>query len=672
MSDRSEPQLLFDADGRRYVLGDMLAEGGEGTIHELPGHPDVVVKVLNFTNAARRDHGAQELYDKLEIMLARRPRAPSYLGEHAEHPFWAWPERRLQTSDGTFAGYAMPRMQGVKGEEFHQFASGFDWATRMDAARNVAALVVATHDAGYVIGDLNPRNLFFLPLRSAAPAGVVSAASACVLPSVIDTDSFQVEDLEDGAVLFECRVQNPEYSAPELIDGVARDRTRQQDDFTLAIVLFQILTLGVHPFSGIVKGSVNREIRNNIAKRRNVLLSRDLQPPKDMVDLTVLPPPVRALFERTFGPGHLVTGARAPAREWSEVLAETLATGLVVCDRTDRHAFGRHERRCPWCAYAAAVGADPFRPPGDAGARRRRPVSARVIGAGPERGRPQATRASPGRASSAPPPGGGDDDTIFGPVPAALKRGRASTSPAPGGGDDDTIFGPVPSDIAGAASSAPSNERPSPAPPAPPAPGAERAGTAASPSTRVPDRVPRGRPPLPLLVVASCAVLLVSGWFVVGPSGRDAIHATMRQWFGSASLPGTLRGGPTEPVQVPIFTPAAPRGSHSLTIELCVDRVPPFACTADTAPVRGADVVIMGSRGVERRASTTIPGMRVFLASDLPSDRYTLTLVDSPGEDTLRQYVWCDVTDAGDVPVDVPIGIRLDRDRTVQLVLCAR
>lgn len=680
MSEPSQAPTLFDEEARRYALGDRLAEGGEGSIHEVPGEPEIVVKVLSFASAAIRGTHAQELSDKLGIMLARRPRTPAYLTEHSAHPFWAWPERRLHLADGTFAGYVMPRMRGVKGEEFHQFASGFDWAARIDAARHLAALVVATHDAGYVIGDLNPRNLFFAPLRDAAFGDAAAGPSARVLPSIIDTDSFQVDDLDDGSVLFECRVQNPEYSAPELIDGVSKARTRQQDAFTLAIVLFQILTLGVHPFSGVVKGSVNREIRSNIAKRKNVLLSRDLLPPKGMVDLSVFPPSVLALFERTFGPGHLVTGARASALEWSDVLGEVLANELVTCDRMERHVFGRHERRCPWCAYAAAVGADPFRPP-PAGVSQRRPATARVIQTGTEGGRPVAAQSRQRRPSPALPSGGGDD-TIFGPVPTGLGLGRTTaTAASPQHGHlqpdttSDTIFGPIPSAVARTPANPAVADRSRAGVEAPPI--APSAPAAAPPShaeaaQESPMRQPRGRPPTVPLIVVTCVVLLGITWLAIGQGGRAALHARVQQGLGNLSSPGGARGGAGEPVQVPIFTPEAARGSHALTVELCVDRSPPFGCTADTEPVRGVDVAIMGSRGVERRASSTLPGMRVFFATDLPTGRYTITLIDTAGGNALRPYVWCDGASVGDVPLGEPIGIRLDRDRTLALVLCAR
>ena len=156
-------------------------------------------------------------------------------------------------------------------------------------------------------------------------------------------------------------------------------------------------------------------------------------------------------------------------------------------------------------------------------------------------------------------------------------------------------------------------------------------------------------------------------WFGLGSHGRSAAVSRVQGWFGGL---GTAER--TGPVEIPIYTPGGSRGSHSLTIELCVVRAPPYACSAATEPLRGVDVAILGNRGVERRAATTLEGMRVFYARDLSADRYTITLIDTTGERLLERYTWCDGVGPGGAALGAPIGIRLDRDRTISLVLCAR
>ena len=187
------------------------------------------------------------------------------------------------------------------------------------------------------------------------------------------------------------------------------------------------------------------------------------------------------------------------------------------------------------------------------------------------------------------------------------------------------------------------------------------------PATGPPAASPRAPLVKPWLVVTLLlgAVLAVL-WFGLGSHGRQAVAARVQAWFGGFGA--AERDGP---VEVPIFTPGASRGSHSLTIELCVDRAPPYACGGETQPLRGVELAILG-RGVERLAAHTLEGRRVFYARDLPADRYTITLIDTTGERLLERYVWCDGVGPGGAALGAPISLRLDRDRTLALVLCPR
>lgn len=111
----------------------------------------------------------------------------------------------------------------------------------MHAALNTARAVASVHKAGCVIGDINH-------------SGVLISDEAKV--ALIDADSFQVTD---GSRRHLCRVGVPEYTPPELqginLGNVAR--TTNHDAFGLAVVVFQLLAMGRHPFVGAyVKGDL--------------------------------------------------------------------------------------------------------------------------------------------------------------------------------------------------------------------------------------------------------------------------------------------------------------------------------------------------------------------------------------------------------------------------------
>ena len=80
-------------------------------------------------------------------------------------------------------------------------------------------------------------------------------------------DSFQVS--ADGKT-YRCEGGFPEYTPPEL-QGVAFrdvDRAQDHDCFGLAIVIFQLLFMGRHPFSGAYLGAGEMPLERAIREFR--------------------------------------------------------------------------------------------------------------------------------------------------------------------------------------------------------------------------------------------------------------------------------------------------------------------------------------------------------------------------------------------------------------------
>ena len=108
------------------------------------------------------------------------------------------------------------------------------WAFLVRVARNLAAAFDAVHRHGHVIGDVNQGN-------------VVVSRKATV--RLIDCDSFQVTHVGHT---YPCRVGVPLFTPPEL-QGQRLDcvlRTHDHDRFGLAVLVFQLLFMGRHPFTG--------------------------------------------------------------------------------------------------------------------------------------------------------------------------------------------------------------------------------------------------------------------------------------------------------------------------------------------------------------------------------------------------------------------------------------
>jgi len=344
-----------------------LGAGGEARVLALAGDPTLVAKLYHEPTMPKAR--------KVALMMEEPPELD------AAAATLAWPCDLLFDNRGTFAGFLMPRAEGPRIFEFYnpvtrrQTAPLADYAFLHRVAANVAAAFEALHARGYVIGDVNESNVLV------RDDGRVT---------LVDTDSMQVRDPEDGAI-HRSAVGKPEFTPPELqgLTFADFDRTPEHDRFGLAVLLFLLLMEGSHPFAGrLVDGSETPPVEERI--RRGLFPHHghaEIDPPRLAPEFTLLDPALRALFVRAFVAGHADPAARPPAEEWRAALGAA-ADALVACGKSARHRHGPHLRECPWCQRTEVLrGRDPF--PADAP---------------PARPRPKAVRAPTPRALTAPAP----------------------------------------------------------------------------------------------------------------------------------------------------------------------------------------------------------------------------------------------------------------------------
>src|SRR5262249_34504113 len=152
----------------------------------------------------------------------------------------AWPMATLHDAPGgAVQGFLMPRFADLQSIQKlyspSQRKLNFpraDWALLVHAAGTCAAAFAAIHERSCVLGDVNQNNVLV------SPQGTVC---------LIDCDSFQVQA---GGRVFPCEVGVAEYTPPELqgrsFAGVVR--TVNHDCFGLAVLVFQLLFVGRHPY----------------------------------------------------------------------------------------------------------------------------------------------------------------------------------------------------------------------------------------------------------------------------------------------------------------------------------------------------------------------------------------------------------------------------------------
>jgi hypothetical protein len=324
-----------------------IASGGEGRIYPIAQDPSLVAKIYH--------RPTDEDADKLTVMFSMPPDAPIAAPGHASI---AWPLDLLHTVGGRekIVGFVMPRVTKVL--PIHTFYTPktrreqkplFNYLYLHRTARNLAAAVNALHVRDYVIGDVNESNIL---------------VTDTALVTLVDTDSFQVRDPYTGYV-YRCPVGKPEFTPPELQGLTFRDldRAPEHDLFGLAVLIFQLLMEGTHPFSGVYLGkeeppSLEARIRSGhfpSGTKRIPYRPMPAAPPWEM-----LHPTLRKMFIRCFEDGHTNPLARPDAKTWVNAIREA-EDSLITCSKNNQHKYGNHLTRCPWCDRAKLLkGRDPF------------------------------------------------------------------------------------------------------------------------------------------------------------------------------------------------------------------------------------------------------------------------------------------------------------------------
>ncbi len=233
-----------------------LTGGGEADLFEVRHHPDLIAKI--YKPKARTPERQQEL-----LVTLRHP--PQVLLNGSEHNSLTWPESLL-TDNGSFFGFVMPRLGSSRHSTiyaiFHpqERPPGVSWRHLVHIARNLASVTAALQQEGYLVVDLNESNVLL---------------NQKALITLVDCDSIQVTDPGNGQV-HPCPVGRAHYTSPELKGKNLSTLTRraEHDDFALAILIFQLLILGRHPYAG----GAHQTIEENIAHGSSFVTKSSARP----------------------------------------------------------------------------------------------------------------------------------------------------------------------------------------------------------------------------------------------------------------------------------------------------------------------------------------------------------------------------------------------------------
>jgi len=315
-----------------------LGKGGEGTVYALPNNQDILLKIYSKRALERMD----SIEDKVLTMTRKTPSLQSYQGL----TIIAWPQKAVYNKKKHFVGYLMHKVN-AKNNLSHIITPGLQkkkfpsitWKDRVVIAINLALVMDQIHKNDSVIGDINTSDFFVYPQFEIG---------------VVDTDSFQIED--ESGKLFHCNVFTPDYTPPEVIRQQKKEkhfkRTPNNDNYGLAILIFQILMNGVHPFSARIAKTLDFD-----GNAINYCMEKELfpyhtnnakiRPPRNAMPIQFLPKSIQNLFIRAFKP-FKPKDSRPNADEWIMEL-RTLKDTLKQCRKDKTHYYPKHFKKCPHC-----------------------------------------------------------------------------------------------------------------------------------------------------------------------------------------------------------------------------------------------------------------------------------------------------------------------------------
>jgi serine/threonine protein kinase len=324
------------------LLGEEIANSGEAKIWRT-NQNGYLAKIYHSPTPER--------VQKLAVMIANPPTEPN---SHLHHVSFAWPKSALKNGQGDCVGFLMPEIKDGKElldvynpRRRQALKLQIDWRFLHTTALNIVSIIEALHAAGYVLGDIKPQNIL---------------VNNRALPSIIDTDSFQVINPKNGKV-YHCLVGSEGYTPPELIgkDFDSIEQTEVHDRFRLGVIIYQLLFGGNNPFQGKWTGTgeipdINELICQGLWINGSTNLIAAVA---RTIPLEIVHPEVQQCFLKCFNDGHKNPNLRPTAREWLEAL-RTGNDNLTICGRVDSHYYSRTFGNCYWCDRSTNLGVDIF------------------------------------------------------------------------------------------------------------------------------------------------------------------------------------------------------------------------------------------------------------------------------------------------------------------------
>ena len=307
---------------RAAVLGNAFAKGAAASVYAFatPTTPDTVAKIYN--DQYRQDATLRPL-DKLLALVVRHDELATKL------PFVLWPDElvfdRADVTDANkhdaLLGFTMRRLPSDTISLYTlmkqaKYRGHFQSGEAVRVAARLADYLARLHAMGIVFCDLNPKN--------------THVSKNLTEITFLDADGYQATL---GGTPIPSRGVTEGYASPAAIANHTRNasalRSAADDNFVLAILLFQLLVDRAHPFATgpqFVEHPAASH-NDNISARRYAFgdVGR-FHPDSDAANLYArLVTPLKVAFYRSFLGQSPVTAA-----EWAKLLTTHVAAPLAA------------------------------------------------------------------------------------------------------------------------------------------------------------------------------------------------------------------------------------------------------------------------------------------------------------------------------------------------------